>query len=114
MLEIGRLAVKTCGREAGKKAIVVDIQDDNFVLIDGQVKRRRCNISHLEPLAQILKIKKNASHEEIVKEFKKLGIDLKEKKSKEKKEKPKKQRKIKEKLVKEKKEKPKEKKEAKK
>ena len=44
------------------------------------------------------------------KEFKKLGIDIKEKKSKGKKEKPKKQRKIKEKAISEKKEKTKEKK----
>ena len=82
------MAVKTCGREAGLKCVVIDILDKNFVLIDGQVKRKRCNIDHLEPLKEKFKIKKNASHEEVIKELKNLNIEVKEKKSKTKKETP--------------------------
>lgn len=74
MFEIGRLCVKIAGREAGKKCVVVDTIDDNYVLLDGQVRRKKCNIMHLEPLKDVLKIKKNESHEEIKKEFQKLGI----------------------------------------
>lgn len=53
-IEVGRICVKTAGREAGKYCVVVDIVDENFVIITGPkdvtgVKRRRCNIKHLEP-----------------------------------------------------------------
>ena len=89
MIEIGRVCIKIAGREAGKKCAVADIIDDNYVLIDGDVRRKRCNVKHLEPLEEVIKIEKNASHDTIVSELKKLGVDVKEKKAKEKKEKPK-------------------------
>lgn len=76
MFEIGRLCVKIAGRQTGSKVVIIDILDKNFVLIDGQVKRKRCNISHLEPLPQIIKIKKNASSDDIKKEFEKLNIKI--------------------------------------
>ena len=76
MFEIGRLCVKIAGRQTGSKVVIIDILDKNFVLIDGQVKRKRCNISHLEPLPQIIKIKKNASSDDIKKEFEKLSIKI--------------------------------------
>ena len=82
MIEIGRLCLKIAGRDAGKRCVVVDIPKKNFALIDGQTRRKKCNIIHLEPLKEKLKITKGASHEEIVKEFKKLGIEVKEKKKK--------------------------------
>ena len=82
MLDIGRLCIKTAGKDAGKTVVVVDTIDDTFVTIDGPVKRKRCNIQHLEPMSQLLKIKKNASHGDIVKEFKLLKIDILEKKAK--------------------------------
>ena len=63
MIEVGRLCVKLAGRDAGKKCIIVDILDDKFVLIDGETRRRKCNIVHLEPLNKVLSVEKNASHE---------------------------------------------------
>ena len=101
MIEIGRICVKTAGRDSRRKCIVVDIVDDNFVLIDGDVRRKKCNIKHLEPLEQVIKIRKGASHEVVAEEFKKLKIDVWSTKPKEKKEKPKKVRKKKEKRVEE-------------
>ncbi|MBS3133514.1 50S ribosomal protein L14e [Candidatus Woesearchaeota archaeon] len=74
MLDVGRLCVKTAGREAGKKCVIVELVDKNFVLIDGNVRRKRCSISHLEPLADTIELKKGSSHEEVVSAFKKLGI----------------------------------------
>lgn len=82
MFEIGSLCVKIAGRDSGKKAIVIDILENNYVLIDGQVRRKKCNIKHLEPLNKVLKIKKNASHEEVVDLFKKENIEIIEKKQK--------------------------------
>ena len=64
--DIGRLCVKTTGREAGKYCVVVDVVDKNYILIDGlQVRRRRVNYKHIEPIAETIEIKKGASHEEV-------------------------------------------------
>lgn len=77
MFEVGRLCLKIAGRDAGKKCVIVDILPNNYVLIDGAVRRRKCNLSHLEPLSQIIKIKKKASESDVAKEFKKLKIKTK-------------------------------------
>ncbi|MHA2092874.1 MAG: 50S ribosomal protein L14e, partial [Candidatus Kariarchaeaceae archaeon] len=50
----GRIVTKIMGREAGRKAVVTQIIDQNFAEITGPfeltgVKRRRVNISHIEP-----------------------------------------------------------------
>ncbi|MBI4150114.1 50S ribosomal protein L14e [Candidatus Woesearchaeota archaeon] len=82
MIEVGRLCVKIAGRDAGKKCVVVDVLGKNIVLIDGQTRRRKCNVTHLEPLRDVLKIKKGAPHAEIVVVFKKLGLEVKETKAK--------------------------------
>ena len=123
MIEIGRLCVKIAGRDAGLKCVIVDVLDDKFVLIDGETRRRKCNILHLEPLKDIVKIKKNASHEDIKKEFKKLNLKARDTKPKQKTDRPRKQRKTskqlrdqktekkKEKVISKKKEKPEGKKE---
>ncbi len=88
MIEIGRLCIKTAGRDAGLKCVIVDVLDNKFVLIDGETRRRKCNILHLEPLKDSIKVKKNASHEDIKKEFEKLGLKARETKPKQKTEKP--------------------------
>ena len=75
LITIGRVCRKIAGREAGRICVIVDIIDKNFVLIDGpKVKRRRCNIKHLEPLEVVLDIKKGASKEEVVKKLEEAGI----------------------------------------
>ncbi len=76
MLDIGRVCVKIAGKEAGKKAVIVDLIDKNFVLVDSPwVKRRRCNIKHLEPLDTVLDIPRGASSEEVEKALKDAGIE---------------------------------------
>ncbi|MEK6862584.1 MAG: 50S ribosomal protein L14e [Nanoarchaeota archaeon] len=94
---IGRVCIKLTGREAGKYCVVVNNLDDNFVLIDGNIKRRRCNINHLEFTDKVLNIKKDASTKEVLEAMNKENIKvikLKEAK-KEIKEKPNKKRKSK-------------------
>jgi len=90
MMEVGRVCVKLAGRDAGKKCVIIGILEGNIVMIDGETRRRKCNIKHLEPLKQTISVKDNASHEEVAKAFKELGVELKETKPKEKTEKPKK------------------------
>ena len=70
-IQVGRICVKTQGRETGKKCVIVDVIDESFVLVTGPkavsgVKRRRANVKHLQPLEDLLQISKGASEEEIV------------------------------------------------
>ncbi len=79
MVEIGRVCLKTQGRESGRKCIVVDQIDKNFVLVTGPekisgVRRRRCNIRHLEPLDKKIDIRKRADDEEIIKVLEESGL----------------------------------------
>lgn len=98
MIEIGRLCVKTAGRDAGKKCLIIDILDGNYVLIDGETRRRKCNIMHIEPLSQKIEIKKNASHDEVAKVLKEIGLEARQTKPKKKTKKPLKKRKTPEQL----------------
>ena len=82
MYEIGRICIKIAGRDAAKKCVVVENIDNRFVLIDGETRRRKCNVMHLEPLDQVLQIKKGASHADVKAAFKKIGVELVDKKPK--------------------------------
>ena len=77
-IEVGRVVVKTAGREALMKAVIVDLVDQNFALISGggvsPVKRRRCNIKHLRPLDLSVVIKRGAKDDEISKAIEKAKI----------------------------------------
>jgi len=71
IIEIGQICVKTTGREAGLKCVVVDIIDKNFILVTGPkkvngVKRRKVNIKHIEPTKDKLTISKGATDEEVI------------------------------------------------
>jgi large subunit ribosomal protein L14e len=100
MFEIGRLCVKIAGRDAGMKCVIIDVVNKNIVLIDGQTRRRKCNVKHLEPLKTVLKVSKNAPRAEIIRVFKTLKIVIKETKPKPKTQRTKKTRKKKQKPVK--------------
>ncbi len=77
-MEVGRICVKIVGREAGKKCVLVDIVDKNFVLITGpkavsDMKRRRANINHIEPTQEKIDINRGATDEEITEALKTAG-----------------------------------------
>jgi large subunit ribosomal protein L14e len=79
-IEVGRICVKVAGREAGRKCVVVDIVDENFVLVTGPkqltgVKRRRVNIKHIEPLDKLVKITRGASDEDVLKAIQEAGLE---------------------------------------
>jgi large subunit ribosomal protein L14e len=76
IVEVGRLAVKIAGRDAGKECLIIDVLDKNNVLIDGNTRRRKCNIQHLEFLPKKADIKKNATHEEVLAALASLGIKV--------------------------------------
>lgn len=65
-LEIGRVCVKLAGHEAGRECVVVDVIDKNFVLVAGPgIKRRRCNVLHLQPTERKLDIPRGCSDDEV-------------------------------------------------
>ena len=63
-ISVGRIVTKIMGREAGRKAVVTQIIDQNFAEITGPqeltgVRRRRVNITHIEPTEYVLDISKD-------------------------------------------------------
>lgn len=71
-IEVGRVCVKLNGREAGRKCVIVDVIDKNFVLVTGPkkvngVRRRRTNVKHVEPTSETIEIKKGATDEDVLK-----------------------------------------------
>ena len=75
--------MKIAGRDAGRKCVIVDVLDKKFVLIDGGTRRRKCNASHIEPLDQVIDLRKGASHETVSKAFKELKLPVWDTKKKE-------------------------------
>ena len=67
-IEEGTVCIKTTGRKAGEKVVVVNKVDTTFVeIIGATIKKKRCNISHLFPTEKKIKVSKNISQEEVKK-----------------------------------------------
>jgi len=65
-VDIGRVCLKTQGREKGNKCVIIDVIDRNFVVVTGpEVRRRRANMDHLMLLDETVEIQRNASDEEV-------------------------------------------------
>ena len=68
ILEPGRVVMKIAGREAGRYCVVIESQNTSFVLVTGpktitRIKRRKCNVLHLEPTEYKLDIGSGADLE---------------------------------------------------
>lgn len=79
IFDVGRICVKIAGREAGRKCVIVDIIDNNFVVVAGPksltgVKRRRVNVKHLEPTPYKVDIPKGASDDDVISSLQKAGL----------------------------------------
>ncbi len=79
-IEVGRICVKLYGREAGRKCVIVDIIDENFVVITGPknltgVRRRKANIDHIEPLDKKIEIPKGAEDEVVLERIRDSGLE---------------------------------------
>lgn len=76
--EIGRVAVKTAGRETAKKCVIIGFIDKNFVLVTGAglsgVRRRTANLKHLVPVENKVSVKENASDEDVSKALSSAGL----------------------------------------
>ncbi|MCK4478644.1 50S ribosomal protein L14e [Candidatus Bathyarchaeota archaeon] len=77
-VEVGRICVKVVGREAGRKCVIVDLIDKNFVLLTGPkevtgIKRRRVNINHIEPTGEKIKLDRGATDEDVAQALETAG-----------------------------------------
>ncbi|MGQ4911395.1 MAG: 50S ribosomal protein L14e [Candidatus Thorarchaeota archaeon] len=82
LYQVGRVCVKTMGREAGSYCVIVEEKGDSFVVVTGPkhisgVRRRSCNIRHLEPLEQTISISKGADDETVEKAIQEAGLSEK-------------------------------------
>jgi large subunit ribosomal protein L14e len=83
VFNVGRICMKLAGRDAGKYCVIVNEIDTNFVEIDGQTRRRKCNIDHLEPLDKTADIKAGADNKAVAKALTDAGFDTDERVKKE-------------------------------
>ena len=95
-MTIGKVYLKIAGRDAGQLCVIVEQLENSFVLIDGNTRRRKCNLRHLEPLGKSVNISEGAATEEVLTAMKEAGLETAERKKstkeRTKKEKPVKQR----------------------
>ena len=79
LYRIGRVCVKTVGRETGSYCVIVDEMEGRFVVVTGpkhvsNVRRRKCNIRHLEPLEMEIPIEKGADDTAVEKALEDAGL----------------------------------------
>ncbi len=79
LYKVGRVCVKTVGRETGSYCVIVDEMEGRFVVVTGpkhisNVRRRKCNIRHLEPLEIELPIEKGAEDSAVEKALSEAGL----------------------------------------
>lgn len=80
VMEVGRVCVKTAGRNAGRYCVITKVLGSGSVEITGPkkltgVKRGKCSMAHLEPARHVIKLGKRASEADVEKAVKaaKLG-----------------------------------------
>lgn len=81
VMNVGRVCVKIAGRDAGKRCVIVKELDSNYVLVDGQTRRRKVNKAHLEPLEIVLSIEEDADNKTVVAAMTEAGFESSERKS---------------------------------
>jgi large subunit ribosomal protein L14e len=83
--EVGCICIKTAGRDALRRCVLVEIIDKNFGLVTGPknvsgIRRRKVNLAHLEPTGDKINIDKNASDDAVTKALEKANLIEKMKK----------------------------------
>ena len=72
IMDVGRVCYKSAGRQASQRAVIVEVQDKNKVTIVGpQIAKQTCNIKHLWPTDQVVKVSKSADQKAVAELLKK-------------------------------------------
>lgn len=56
-IQVGRVCIKTKGRDSGEKVVVTKVIDENYVMIRSPARKkgdRKCAVLHLEPTDTIV------------------------------------------------------------
>lgn len=51
-MQVGRVCIKTKGRDSGEKVVITKVIDENYVMIRSPMRKkgdRKCAVLHLEP-----------------------------------------------------------------
>ncbi len=66
-LNVGTVCVKTAGRTAGQKVVVLEFDKEKHaaVIMGENVKKKKCSLRHLLPLNKTIKVSKNISQKEL-------------------------------------------------
>ncbi len=69
-IELGRVCVKTSGRNAGKYCVITGILDDNYVTVAGpkainKMKAKKCNVEHLAFTDKKLELNDKATEKDV-------------------------------------------------
>jgi large subunit ribosomal protein L14e len=73
VVERGRVCTKLLGREAGNICAITERVDKNFVMVVGpNVRKRRCNLTHLELHDSVLELPDEASDDDFINELTKM------------------------------------------
>lgn len=77
---VGRICVKTRGRDSERKCVIVSVVDDDHVIVTGPksltgVRRRKVNVLHLKPLDKVIRIRRNASDELVASALAKYDLE---------------------------------------
>lgn len=67
IIEPGRVCIKTKGRTAGKKVVVVGVEKEFAEIIGARMKKKKCNVRHLFVTEHKISIPKNATQEQVQK-----------------------------------------------
>jgi len=78
-IEVGRVCVRTAGRDAGKYCVIVKVTDKSFVEITGPkalsgVARQKSNMAHIEATLDKLEVKSGASDDEVQSALEAAGL----------------------------------------
>ncbi|MCX6770407.1 MAG: 50S ribosomal protein L14e [Candidatus Micrarchaeota archaeon] len=58
-IQVGRICIKTKGRDSGEKVVVTKVIDGSFVMIRSPARKkgdRKCAVTHLEPTDTIVSV----------------------------------------------------------
>src|SRR3989338_1355041 len=86
---VGIVCLKLAGRDANRFCVILEEIDSRYVLIDGDVRRKKCSLKHLKLFPQKVSVSTSSSTAQVRKALVDVGVLLHERKegSKERKEK---------------------------
>ena len=76
MFQVGRICYKIAGRDSNNVCVVVDTIDEKYVLVDGNTRRKKVNVAHIEPTSKKVELQKGADTATVRDALEKAGYTL--------------------------------------